>query len=238
MKKPRLIGHRGAAAKAPENTLASLRRALEDGADGLEFDLRATLDEVVVLLHDETLDRTTTGNGPLRSLPLAELRSLDAGGWFSPDFAGEKVPDLQQVLGEFLGKVPLALEMKEPLPGSALQEVGERLRADREAELVVVSFHADALRQARDLVPAAPRGLVLRPGAGVPEDMLRTELGLWGVFAPDADVDERFLVDCRRAGLHCYVYVVNEPGRFRQLAAWGIDGVISDDPGAIRGALG
>lgn len=237
MKKPRLIGHRGAAAKAPENTLASLRRALKEGADGIEFDVRATLDDVAVLLHDETLDRTTAGKGPLRSTPLAKLRALDAGGWFSSDFAGEKVPDLQEVLGEFLGKVPLAMEMKERLPGLALLEVAERLRANREAELVVVSFEKEALQQARDLLPAAPRGLVLRPDTPLPDDSLRMELGLWGVFAPNDSVDERFLVDCRRAGLHCYAYVVNEPERGRELARWGVDGLISDDPGALRETL-
>ncbi|NNE43493.1 MAG: glycerophosphodiester phosphodiesterase, partial [Gemmatimonadetes bacterium] len=116
MTPPRLLGHRGALACAPENTLSSLRRGIADGADGFEFDVRVTADGTPVLLHDASLVRTTGHSADLAETSLDTVRTLDAGGWFSPGHPAEPVPLLQEVLDEFLGHVPLALEMKEVLP--------------------------------------------------------------------------------------------------------------------------
>jgi glycerophosphoryl diester phosphodiesterase len=234
---PRLFGHRGALARAPENTLASLRRAVDDGADGFEFDVRATRDGVAVLLHDHTVDRTTNAAGEIGAMSFDEMRTLDAGSWFAPDFDAEAIPRLTDVLEEYLGRVPLALEMKETLPDAVLADLAARLRANRDAELVVASFEYGPLRKARDLVPAAPRALILRRDVPVPDDAVRAEHGLWGIFARTESVDERFIVDCRRAGLHCWAYTVNDPARAAELASWGIDGIISDDPAAVRPGL-
>ncbi|MGQ0722784.1 MAG: glycerophosphodiester phosphodiesterase [Candidatus Eiseniibacteriota bacterium] len=233
----RLLGHRGARAKAPENTLAAFRQALVDGADGIELDVRATGDGAAVLLHDETLDRTTSGRGPLASLSAAEVRALDAGSWFGEKWARERVPTLAEVLDEFLGRTVLAVELKEVLPPAAMADLAERLRAKRDAELLVASFLPEALRHARDLVPHAPRALILRPADPLPDETAARELGLWGVFPPHEIVDERWVVNCRRGGLHAWAYTVNDPARATQLAKWGIGGIISDDPAAVRGAL-
>ena len=91
---PRVVGHRGAAGHAPENTLAGLRKAVELGATWVEFDVVLTGDGVPVLLHDDTLERTTNGRGSIAETALADVRSLDAGSWFSERFAGERVPTL------------------------------------------------------------------------------------------------------------------------------------------------
>ncbi|TMC79062.1 MAG: hypothetical protein E6J09_02970 [Chloroflexi bacterium] len=88
----RVVGHRGATARAPENTIASLSRGVLDGADEVEFDVQRTKDGVAVLMHDDTLDRTTSGRGPLRERTLSEVRDLDAGSHFAPEFSGERVP--------------------------------------------------------------------------------------------------------------------------------------------------
>src|SRR5687767_7844700 len=95
----KIVGHRGAAGLAPENTLASFRRAWELGADIVELDVHLTTDGQVIALHDATLDRTTSGTGPVAVLTLAEVQSLDAGSQFAPEFAGERVPTLAEVLG-------------------------------------------------------------------------------------------------------------------------------------------
>ena len=95
---PRLIGHRGAAAAAPENTLASLRKAKELGASWVEFDVKLTRDGCPVLIHDERLERTTSGRGEVALTTLEELQKLDAGGWFAPAFRGERVPTLEAAL--------------------------------------------------------------------------------------------------------------------------------------------
>jgi glycerophosphoryl diester phosphodiesterase len=233
----RLLGHRGARAKAPENTLAALRQAVQDGADGLELDVRATRDGMTVLLHDETLDRTTSGQGPLGSVSTADVLALDAGSWFGDAWAGTRVPTLAEVLDEFLGRVTLAVELKEVLPAAAMADLATRLRAKPEADLLLASFLPEALRAARDLVPHAPRALILRPADALPEEAAARELGLWGVFPPHEVVDERWVVNCRRGGLHAWTYTVNDPARAAQLAKWGIGGIISDDPAAVRAAL-
>lgn len=233
----RLLGHRGARAKAPENTFAAFRQAVTDGADGLELDVRATRDGTAVLLHDETLDRTTSGRGPLASLSAAEVLALDAGSWFGETWAAERVPTLAEVLDEFLGRVSLAVELKEALPPTAMADLASRLRAKPDAELLLASFLPEALRQARDLVPHAPRALILRPADALPDEAAARELGLWGVFPPHEIVDERWVVNSRRGGLHAWAYTVNDPARAAQLVKWGVSGIISDDPAAVRAAL-
>jgi glycerophosphoryl diester phosphodiesterase len=243
MKRPRLLGHRGARDKAPENTLASLRRGIADGAEGFEFDVRATADGHAVLLHDETVDRTTDGKGPLAAMTLERARTLDAGSRFGGAHAGERIPTLDEVLDEFLGRVALAMEMKETLPDPVLRALAERLRraghgALRDDRFVVGSFQAAAVARALELVPAAPRARILHRGEPVPDAVERDALGLWGIFARWESVDARFLGECRAAGLKCYAYTVNDPEHAGALAALGVDGVISDDPGRLWSALG
>ncbi len=109
---PRLVGHRGACAVAPENTLASFAQAVADGADIVEMDVRLTADEQVVVMHDATVDRTTDGRGRVSAMTLAELTRLDAGSWFDARFAGERVPALADVLAWARGRVGLLLELK------------------------------------------------------------------------------------------------------------------------------
>ncbi len=108
-----LIGHRGAAAEAPENTLPSLQRALDCGVDRIEIDVHMTCDGRIVLLHDRTLNRTTSGKGEVRHYTLDRIKQLDAGAWFSPAFAGTRVPTLEEALELVAGKALLMIEVKE-----------------------------------------------------------------------------------------------------------------------------
>jgi glycerophosphoryl diester phosphodiesterase len=94
----RVIAHRGFSGVAPENTLVAIRRGIEIGADMAEIDVTLSKDGYVVVIHDETLDRTTNGTGPVSDATLEELQRLDAGSWFAPEFAGEKIPTLGEVL--------------------------------------------------------------------------------------------------------------------------------------------
>jgi len=106
------IAHRGASAFAPENTMAAFEKAIELGADVIELDLHLTRDNEIVVIHDDTLDRTTDGSGPVHQRSLGELMRLDAGRWFGEGFAGQRIPRLAEVLDRFAGRVPLALEIK------------------------------------------------------------------------------------------------------------------------------
>lgn len=230
----RLLGHRGASVPAPENTAAAIRLALAHGAEGVEIDVRALADGSAVLMHDADVGRTTDGEGALAAMSADDVAQLDAGGWKSPEFVGEAVPRLDDVLAEFLGKAYLALEMKEILPEPVLDAIGRAYRDHLGAELVLASFDARALERARDVAPAVPRTLILGPKTPFPPAELIQYLGLTGLFAPDPRTDERLVIECRRAGLSPTVYTVNDPGRAEVLAALGVEGIISDDPKALR----
>jgi glycerophosphoryl diester phosphodiesterase len=230
MTSPLVLGHRGASVKAPENTLAALRLAMMEGADGFEFDVRVLGDGTPVILHDATVDRTTNGVGPLASFDRETIRGLDAG-------RGEAVPLLEDVLSEFLERAFLAIEMKEVLPEAVLDDLAVQFRGSLAARGIVASFYSKSVERARDRLPAVPRALILPLDRELPPSALVTYLGLRGIFARHESIDERYVVDCRRLGLALYAYPVNDPRRALELARLGVEGLISDDPGALRKAL-
>ena len=112
-----VVAHRGFSGAAPENTLAAFRMAIEAGSDMIELDVHLSKDGKVVVIHDETQERTTNGQGRVADRPLKEIKGLDAGSWFSPPFAGERIPTLQEVLSLAQGKVPVNIEIKNPTHG-------------------------------------------------------------------------------------------------------------------------
>ena len=180
------------------------------------------------------MDRTTDGQGAISGFDRRSVAKLDAGSWKDPRFAGERVPLLDDVLAEFLGRAFLAVEMKEVLPDPILQAIGEAYRASLGAEVLLASFDAKALERARDIVPALPRAVILGAQTPMPPPELASYLGLAGLFAPEGRVDERFVVECRRSGLALTVYSVDDPGRAEALMAMGVEGIIVDDPGRMR----
>src|SRR5574337_1574840 len=151
------IAHRGAAALAPENTMAAFEKAVELGADAIELDLHVSRDGELVVIHDQTLDRTTNGHGPVHACNLQELRQLDAGRWFGESFAGQRIPTLAEVLDRFAGKVLLALEVK---AGSAFfLDIEEKAIAvlrkyQAISQVAVASFDHYALLKLKELEPS------------------------------------------------------------------------------------
>lgn len=226
----RILGHRGARAVAPENTRAGILRALADGADGVELDVRQLADGTPVLLHDATLDRTTNARGPLAARDAAALAAVDAG-------AGEPVPHLADVLAEFLGRTTLAIEMKEVLRRPALDVISRGLVAAPAAPLVLASFLPDAVAAAQPALPDVRRALILEPGAAAPSPAQADVLALWGVFAHHSDVDDDYAARVTARGLALWTWTVNEPDDAAALVARGVTGVITDDPARIRRRL-
>ena len=151
-----IIGHRGAADCAPENTLASFREGLSQGADIIELDVRLSADRRVVVFHDDRLDRTTNARGPLAKRTLSQLKALDAGNWFAPRYAGEPIPTLEEVLAWANSKIPLFIELKysadtDPFLDTA---VVERILAHKMTDQVmVISFEHQALVRVKEHVP-------------------------------------------------------------------------------------
>ncbi|HEY3912167.1 MAG TPA: glycerophosphodiester phosphodiesterase [Stellaceae bacterium] len=235
---PPVIGHRGAAARAPENTLGGLRRARALGCRWVELDARLTGDGELVLLHDERLERTTNGRGKVGAQPLAAIRHCDAGAWFDPSFAGEGVPTLAETI-EVLAELGLGanIEIKAArgraaATGAATAELLAR-RWPRELPAPLISsFLGEALTAARDCMPAIARGWLV---GAVPRDW-REQAGRLGCAAIHADhrrLRPAIVAEIRHAGYAVLAYTVNNSARARELFAWGVASVFSDVPDII-----
>ena len=201
----------------------------------VEFDVRLTRDGRVILLHDDTLERTTSGRGPASLLTFAELRRLDAGAWFGADFRGQPVPSLEETI-DLLARlgVGAVIELK-PAPGTetATGRIAARLVAERWPESLppplLSSFKPAALAAAREVAPALERALLV---GKVPRDWdarLR-ELDCAMLHADQRRLDPRIIDELRLSGVPLFAYTVNVPERARELLDWGVDAVFSDCP--------
>lgn len=243
---PRVVGHRGAAAAAPENTLAGFRAAAACGTRWVEVDVALTADGVPVLLHDETLDRTSNGKGSIAAMRAADVARLDAGSWFSPRFAGEPMPTLEAALAEAarLG-LGLNLEIK-PTPGLSRETARatcamvRRLWPARMPRPVLSSFQLDALEEAKAVAAELPRGLLLEsdwPGGAASWVETARRLGCAAIHPKHSMVDRAAARTVTGDGFTLAVYTVNDGARARDLVALGVDTVITDEPEAILAAL-
>jgi glycerophosphoryl diester phosphodiesterase len=232
---PRVVGHRGAAASAPENTLAGFARAAAVGAAWVELDVQLSADGVPVVFHDDRVDRVTDGHGRLADMPMADLRRLDAGSWFGRAFAGERVPLLAEALEAIAGHgmgVNIEIKVDEvrgpATTAAALAVARSAWPADRPPPLVS-SFARSALATAADVAADWPRGLLVE---GWPKDWREVVLTL-GCVSLNANwrrLTARRVAQVKSAGLAILAYTVNHPATARRLWAWGVDAVCSDRP--------
>ncbi len=236
-----MIGHRGAAACAPENTLAGLRKAKVLGCRWVEFDVRLTADSQPVLLHDDRLERTTNGRGRVSALSLAAVRRHDAGKWFHSSFAGERVPTLEEAL-MLLAKLGLganvelkAVRGKEAATGAVVAELLARTWPADPAHLLISSFQQGALAAARDRAPHIARGILFRR---IPKNWRNVAAGLGCVtiHADQQRLRPAVLSEIRRAGYPLLAYTVNDPERAKTLFDFGVKSVFSDVPDCLDGA--
>lgn len=273
--RPRVIAHRGFSAEAPENTLVAIERAIAlevdtggvdtgevdtVGVDMVEVDVGRTRDGHPVVLHDETLDRTTDGSGPLAEATLAEVRRLDAGSWFAPEFSGEPVPTLGEVLDTVRGRVLINLEIKaeavtERLDGGDLGSgdpdggdldggfVARVLGAIEERgmldQVVISSFEPEALRQVRRLAPTAVTASLYDEERHRRLDPLAVmaAVGSQGFNLCHHQLDRQILERCHAAGRPVAVYTVNDEATMRRLIDWGVDAIFTDRPDRLLGLL-
>jgi glycerophosphoryl diester phosphodiesterase len=230
---PAFCAHRGAGMLAPENTLAAMRLGADHGYRMFEFDCKLTGDGCVVLMHDDTLERTTDGHGRVAQITLGELMRLDAGGWHSPEYTGEGVPTLLRVARWLLANDYLAnLEIKPCVgrdfeTGAAVALEADHLFRDADVAPLLTSFSESALEGAREAAPDLPRGLLFDT---LPDDWLARALAL-GCVAVNAhfSVLSEAVVDAAHdAGLRVLSYTVNQAERVADLEAWGVDTIITD----------
>jgi len=221
-----VIAHRGASAYAPENTLAAFELAVEQGADMLEFDVHLSADDQPVVIHDETLGRTTSGAGRVRDHSLRQLKRLDAGSWRDARFRGQRLQSLQEVLERFRARIGFAVELK---AGSAVYPGIE----DRVVSLLEID-HAARAAVARSN-PGLARAALLEPRTRLPENITAvTPSGATAVGLPARLVTEQRVRAARAADLDLYIWTVNDPARMDSLLEWGVRGIITDRPDVLR----
>jgi glycerophosphoryl diester phosphodiesterase len=232
------VAHRGYSAVAPENTLPALAAAARAGATFVEFDVRCTADGVPVVIHDRTVDRTTSGSGRVWDLRADEVAELDAGSWFGPGHAGLRVPTLAEAL-EVLQPTgaELLLEIKPP---ATLDEVKTVIAALAEFDLlertVVQSFEADVMRKVRQLAPEVRRGLLLFRFDAETVELCR-ELGVVFCNPSVADVlrGPETMAALAEAGVGVMPWTANDMTQWRALSEAGVAGLITDYVGELAG---
>lgn len=235
--RPLLLGHRGAMAVAPENTLGAFRRAVDDGGDGVELDVQLSRDDVPIVLHDDTLDRTTDGRGLPIELSADELARLDAGSWF-PGWGREKVPTLDEVLAALPDGAVCNVELKGPTPrGRPLERAALEVIARHRARVhvVVSSFHPLQLLVVRRLDETVPIALLLDADGAWP---LRTA---WPAAAllpealhpPASIVDEGLVIAAHKAGMRVHVWAARDDAEAERVLSCGADGLIVDDVASV-----
>lgn len=255
---PWVIAHRGASAYAPENTLASIDTAARLGFTWVENDVQRTRDGRLVVIHDESLARTTNveevfpGRAPwkVKDFTAAEISRLDAGSWFSPAYAGTRAPTLEQYMrrvGHNRQKLLLEIKNPERYPGieqqtlKLLSNEGWLDRPHLGGRLIVQSFSADSLRIVHDLEPSVTTGLLGSPPV--------TELPRYAVFADLVNPSQASLSPAYASAVHALTgphgrrlalcsWTVDDAATARKAALDGVDGVISNRPDVVRAALG
>jgi glycerophosphoryl diester phosphodiesterase len=249
-----VYAHRGGAALRPENTIAAFDNGLAAGADGLELDVRLTRDGTVVVHHDDTLERTTSGRGRLGACTTDELSSVDAGYWFKPTDAGHDfpyrgigvcVPLLRDVLARY-PDIPLIIELKQNLPELAHRTIDQLREAGALDRAALGSFSWRVLRVARAYEPGVATGAsreetrlaLYRSWVGWPlKNEAYREFQVPEKSGPTRIVSRRFIRHAHRAGLPVKVWTVNDAEDMQRLIDWGVDALITDRPDLAAGVV-
>lgn len=234
-----VIAHRGYSAKAPENTMAAFELALAAGTDGIELDVHLTGDGEIVVIHDDTVNRTTDGKGPVGAFTLAELQALDAGSWFAPEFAGEKIPTLKKVLELLKDKdVLLTIEVK---TGLGFEQLNEQLvqlldRYDFWERTIISSFNHYALAHLVGLKPQA-RTAILYTAALVNPWVYAKSIGATVLHPYHHAVIPEIVTAAQQNGMMVNVWTVDEEADVERMKLCRIDGIITNQVERVKSLL-
>jgi len=244
---PIIVAHRGVSAKAPENTMAAFRLALETpGIHMVELDVRLSKDEEVIVFHDRTLQRTTTGNGPARKYSVGELRGFDAGSWFDPRFSDERIPTLSDVLALVADRLAVNIELKsdpfyrEP-EGLLERRVLEVVRRGGYQERVVYSsFRHRIVANIKHMEPRAVTGVIyslMNNFASAPSRLARNAGASFFVCAKH-ELRRAMIRDAHQHDIAVFVYTLNSVNGLKRFLDLGADGIMSDAADDVVAALG
>jgi glycerophosphoryl diester phosphodiesterase len=237
-----VIAHRGASTAAPANTMAAFDKAVELGTDGIEFDVHLSADGVPVVIHDFAVDATTDCSGRVAEMTLAQLKQLDAGSYFDPAHAGERIPTLEEVLQAFGNRLLLNVELKSTsLRGNGLERAVIALveKYGLGSRVLFSSFNPFSLRRAKKIAPHIRAGLLYAPNLPLP----LSHAWLAPLFPHEARHPEHTMVDAHymawahRRGYRVNTWTVDDPNEMRRLIALGVDGIITNVPDVLRKTL-
>ena len=233
---PYVIGHRGAMGHAPENTMASFRRAWLLGARMVELDVQLTADNQLVVIHDETIDRTTSGRGAVASLTADEIRSFDAGSWCGAGFAGQRVPLLGEVIEWARGKVNLVIEVKtSPAQVATCIDVLQRELQEREfiEQCLIISFDHPFLKELKDANSRLAVGMVYFARLHDPVRAVRAIHGS-AMHMHYSCIDAQDVAALQRAGIAVSAWTVNEPADIQRMVDLGVDSITTNYPDRVE----
>jgi len=240
------IAHRGFSLVAPENTLASTRKAIEIGADWCECDVARTVDGALVVMHDSTVDRTTNGRGEVAKLTLAEIKRLDAGSWKGGGFAKERVPTLAEYLAVLKNTHCKALIEIKPrgLASDVVKVIRDLQMVDQAA---VISFHGEEVKEVRALEPRLPCGLLLDSpkewsslNTALRADWIAARARKWEATFVDVDstmLTARLVAELRQRKILVWTWTVDDAKMLRIFASWGVGGITTNRPDILREVL-
>lgn len=244
LKLPQIIAHRGASGYAPENTLAAIQSAADMGIEWVELDVKLTADDVPIIFHDDTLERTTNASGLVKDMPYSALKELDAGVWFAESFMGETIPTIEHAVELIIDlNLSLNLELK-PCEGRDVETARVVLDAlariwDDHDKILISSFSEVSLESAAELVHGDwALGYIMDE---VPENWrdIASHLGVKtiNINGNRPDLTREFIEDIIDEGYGILAYTINNPMKAKELLNWGVDGVFTDEPDVIRDEL-
>ena len=239
--RPLVVAHRGSSSLAPQNTLAAFESAWRSGADSIEIDIQLDADGAPVVIHDDTVDATTNGSGAVAEMHSDELRRLDAGSWFSPAYAGQRIPTFDEVLQLLVARegIELLLELKGDWDAAGVQVAVDAIRAaGLTGRVLAQSFSRETVAALRDVAPEMRRGLLVFEVDHTLLDVC-AELGVvacnpHGGLLLD---DQTLLPRLQAAGVQVMVWTANEPEHWALLVEARVDAIITDRPDALVGWL-
>jgi glycerophosphoryl diester phosphodiesterase len=229
-----VFAHRGASAYAPENTLPSFQKALDMHSEGIELDVQLSADGYMVVIHDETIDRTSNGTGRVIDMTFEALRQFDYGKWFDEDFTGTPIPLLQEVLTLLKGWDGLLnIEIKNneiPYPGIEEKLIGLLRQNDFTGRALISSFNHESIRKVRKLAPQIPAALLYDFTFPRVHYQQTPEYDAQNVHPYYLNVNPRMLSYCHAHDLKVIPYTVDKPAAIKRLIRMGVDGIITNSP--------
>ncbi len=237
MKDVVFIAHRGASGKghSPENTISAFREAINIGVDCVECDVHSTKDGHIVVIHDNTVNRTTNKRGAVAEMTLDEIKQADAGSWFSTSFTGERIPTLGELLELTKGKVVTVIEIK---PNNITKRVIEEVeKADAVADVILQSFHPEVVRSAFEINSQIPRALLV--GGQLPVIRISSildlvyqtaQVGASTLNLSYKTITSNLIKESHKRGINVWAWTVDDESDMKELIDMGIDGITSNYP--------